>query len=64
MKITHLNFDKSSLEMGTLQEQVNNFYTMIRLIAAYLRASKSLHSLSLNSCFVSNEVMNAIGKGL
>jgi hypothetical protein len=50
--------------MGMQQEQINNFFELLRVLAEYLRVGKSLRHLSLNGCQVSNDLMNGIGKGL
>jgi hypothetical protein len=64
LKITHLYLDKCNLSMGNFQEQINNYFELLRVIAEFLRVSKSLKNLSLNSCQITDELMNAIGKGL
>jgi hypothetical protein len=62
--MSHLNLDKTNLSMGMQQEQINNYFELLRVLAEYMRVGKSLRHLSLNGCQVSNDLMNAIGKGL
>ena len=50
IKITHLNLDKANLSMGMKQEQITNFFELLRVLAEYLRVGKYLKSLSLNGC--------------
>eukprot|EP00347_Sterkiella_histriomuscorum_P016174 403354202 len=64
LKLTHLIMDKTQLEIGIQQEQINNFYALQRTLAEYLRSNKSLTYLSLNNCAIHDELMTAIGKGL
>ena len=62
--ITDLYLDKLNLEMGSAPEKVNNFYSLQKLLSEYLRISRSLKVLSMNTCSINNEMMTAIGRGL
>lgn len=64
LKVTHLNLDKANLVDGTMQEQVHNYYSMLRVLAEYIRVSKNLRSLSLNGCQLGNEAAASLAKGL
>ena len=64
LQLTHLMLDKLNLDMGSAPEKVGNFYSLVKLVPEYLRVNKSLRVLSMNTCNMSNEMMNAIGKGL
>jgi len=64
LKVTHLNLDKANLAEGVMQEQVNNYFSMLRILAEYLRVTKNLRSLSLNNCQLGNEAAASLAKGL
>jgi Ran GTPase-activating protein (RanGAP) involved in mRNA processing and transport len=62
--LSALYLDKLNLEMGSAPEKVNNFFSLQKLLSEYLRMTKSLRVISMNTCSMNNDIMSAIGKGL